>query len=82
MSNQPENEVLTPQERRQSLLNELSALQQMINELSNEELEQITGGFGGAIRANIATIRLSGNPPSFRQIKEAVTQGMVGIRIR
>ena len=44
MLHQPENEALTPQELRQALLSEIEASQQAIRELSDEQLEQITGG--------------------------------------
>jgi bacteriocin-like protein len=49
MSHQPDNEIqqsMTPEETRQHLLAELEASQQAIAELSNEELEKITGGAG------------------------------------
>lgn len=49
MSNQSENEQqqsMTPEEARQHLLAELDASKQAIAELSNEELEKITGGAG------------------------------------
>ena len=46
MSNQPENGVLTPQELRQTLLNELETSQQAITALSDEQLEEIAGGRG------------------------------------
>ena len=47
MSNQPENEALTPQELREALLAELEASQQVIAEFSDEQLEEIAGGRGG-----------------------------------
>ena len=82
MSNQPENEIQTPQERHQSTLSEANVLQQVLGELSDKELEQIIGGKGGAIRANLAKVRKLGNPFSLRQIKGAIVQGLHGIRIR
>ncbi len=47
MSDQRENEnqqSLTPEEVRQSLLAEIDATQQAIAELSNEQLEEVVGG--------------------------------------
>lgn len=49
MSNQPEQEnqqpeTVTPQEIREAILADLEASKQAIAELSDEELEQITGG--------------------------------------
>ena len=47
MSNQPEHENqqnLTPEEVRQSLLAEIDATKQAIAELSNEQLEEVVGG--------------------------------------
>lgn len=49
MSNQPENEMpqpntMTPQELREALLAELEAGKQIIAELSDEQMEAITGG--------------------------------------
>ena len=49
MTNQPENEnqqTVTPEEVRQSLLAELEASQQAISELNDEELEEVAGGAG------------------------------------
>jgi hypothetical protein len=49
MSNQPENEkqqIITPEEARQHLLGEIEVIQQAITELRDEELEEISGGFG------------------------------------
>jgi hypothetical protein len=47
MSNQPENEnqqYVTPEEVRQFLLTELDASKQVIEELSDEQLEEVAGG--------------------------------------
>jgi bacteriocin-like protein len=44
MSKQPENEALTSQELHQALLSEIETSQQIICELSDEQLEQINGG--------------------------------------
>lgn len=47
MSNQPENEmqqILTPEEVRQSLLAEIEASKQAIQELSDKDLEEAIGG--------------------------------------
>ena len=49
MSRQPENEVLTPQELRQALVSRLEASKQMISELSDEELEAVTGAFNRGV---------------------------------
>ena len=49
MSNQPENEkqqTMTPEETRQHLLAQTEVIQQVILELRDEDLEEITGGFG------------------------------------
>jgi hypothetical protein len=46
MSDQFENESMTPEEVRQSLLAEIDATQQAIAELSNEQLEEVVGGKG------------------------------------
>ena len=49
MSDQIENEQqqsMTPEEVRQSLLAEIDATQQAIAELSNEQLEEVVGGAG------------------------------------
>jgi hypothetical protein len=55
MSNQPENGVLTPQELRQTLLDELETSQQAITALSDEQLEEIAGGRGwGRLAAGAA----------------------------
>ena len=43
MAKQTENETLTPQELRESLLAELEANRQAIAELSNEQLEEVMG---------------------------------------
>lgn len=54
MSNQPENEIqqsLTPEEVRQYALDELEASKQVIKGLSDEELEEITGGLLTNFRA-------------------------------
>ncbi len=50
MSDQAENEnqqTVTPEEVRQSMLAELDASQEAIAELSDEELEEVAGGVGG-----------------------------------
>ena len=44
MSDQPENESMTPEVVRQALLAEIDATQQAIAELSNEQLEEVVGG--------------------------------------
>jgi hypothetical protein len=53
MSQQSENEALTPQELRETLLSEIEASQQAISNLNDEQLEEIVGGINGATRANI-----------------------------
>lgn len=48
MSNQPENEMQqtqTPEEMRQILLAQVEASKQAIDELSDEDLEHVAGGF-------------------------------------
>jgi hypothetical protein len=47
MSDQHENESITLEEVRQSLLTELDATKQAIAELSNEQLEEVGGAAGG-----------------------------------
>lgn len=49
MSNQFENETVTPETVRQFLLSELDASQQVIASLSDEELEAIVGGVIGKV---------------------------------
>jgi arginyl-tRNA synthetase len=44
MFNATENEKLTPQQIRESLLQEIEASKQIICELNDEELEEIAGG--------------------------------------
>jgi hypothetical protein len=66
MSNQPENEMqqsLTPEEVRQSVLDEIDATKQTIADLSDEELEEIAGAAGTltAMRAIYNTARSDGN---------------------
>jgi hypothetical protein len=86
MSNQPENETLTPQEVRQTLLSEIEASQQAIAELSDEQLEEIAGGIGGATRANFSWLmtqaKLSGRLPSRNEFGQAIAYGRQGARIR
>ena len=60
MSNQPENEnqqTITTEEVRQYLLDELDASQQAVVELSEEELETISGG--AAINPNHPIAKIS-----------------------
>jgi hypothetical protein len=44
MSQQPENEALTPQQLREALLLELETSQQALADLSDEQLEDVAGG--------------------------------------
>src|SRR5689334_14437933 len=52
MSDQIENEnqqSMTPEEVRQALLAEIEATQQVVAELSNEQLEEVVGGAGKSL---------------------------------
>jgi hypothetical protein len=62
MSQQPENEALTPQELRETLLSEIEASQQAISELNDEQLEEITGG---GFFSNLSFIRKNGYSPVY-----------------
>ena len=44
MSQQPENEALTSQELRETLLSEIEVSQLAMSELSDEQLEEVAGG--------------------------------------
>jgi hypothetical protein len=64
MFNQPENEnqqSVTPEEVRQSLLAELDASKQAIEELSDEQLEEVDGGVG-SLYQHFRFIRKTGEP--------------------
>lgn len=82
MSNQPvhdrqQPETMTPQEIRQSLLADIEAYKQAIIELSNEELDEITGG-GPQIEGMKAMYTYYKNDKGaniFTSIKKAVTKG-------
>ena len=54
MTTENENQQTpTPEEVRQYILAELEASKQTIAELSDEELEEVAGGKGGMMRANL-----------------------------
>ena len=75
MSNQSEHEnqqSLTPEEVRQSLLAEIDATKQAIAELSNEQLEEVVGGgilktIGQCFSCSKPQKTLSSSSPSFRE---------------
>ena len=67
MSNQPENEhqqyeTVTPEEVRQSLLAELEAGKQAIDELSDEQLEEVAGGSLNAFLIGVSGLGKYGRP--------------------
>jgi hypothetical protein len=81
MSNQPENEqtvIVTPEEVRQSLIAEIEATKQAIAELSDEELEEATGGFSlpGGRMVNGVINRIANYGPGV----VAIAQGIQGFR--
>ena len=70
MLQQPENEDLTPQEQREALLAEVEARRPVLAELSEEHLQQITGGCLKCTSIDTAILANSAESERYRRLAQ------------